>query len=111
MDIMQPNQVVGTRLNANDAAVLDNAFGWVASGIRINVVNVGGTLDATDLTVINNAIAAVNAFYPIRANSPVFTWSVAEVLVPEPATWATMLLGMGLVGACIRRRARIATSA
>jgi hypothetical protein len=111
MDIMQPNQVVGTRLNANDAAVLNDAFGWMASGIRINVVNIGGTLDGTDLAIINNAVAAVNVFYPVRANSPVFTWSVAEVTVPEPATWATMLLGIGLAGAFIRRRVRIATSA
>jgi hypothetical protein len=111
-DVMSPNQIVGTRLNANDAAVLNNAFGWGAAGIRINIVNVGGTLDATDLAILNNAVAAVNAFWPAQAGSPVFTWSVAEVtLVPEPATWATMLLGMGVVGAVVRRRARIAGAA
>jgi hypothetical protein len=112
MDIMQPTQVVGTRLNANDAAVLNDAFGWGATGIRINVVNLGGTLDATDLMVINNAVAAVNAFWPVQANSPVFTWSVAEVnLVPEPTTWATMLLGIGVAGAVIRRRRCVARAA
>jgi hypothetical protein len=107
MDIMQPSQVIGTRLNANDAAVLADAFGWNTTGIRINVVNVGNSLDDDDLGIINNAIAAVNAFWPVQANSPVFTWSVAEVLpVPEPSTWATMLLGMGLVSVWIRRRPR-----
>ena len=110
-DIMQPNQVVGSRLNANDAAVLDSAFGWIASGIQINVVNVGGTLDAADLMIINNAVAAVNAFYPVRKNAPVFTWSVAEVVLkggaPEPATWVTMLVGIGLVGGALRRRGGI----
>lgn len=108
-DIMQPNQVMGTRLNATDASVLNDAFGWAASGIKINVVNIGGTLDATDLAIVNNAVAAVNAFYPAKAKSPIFTWSVAEV--PEPSTWAMMLVGVGLAGALLRRRALVATAA
>jgi hypothetical protein len=29
---------------------------------------------------------------------------------PEPATWATMLLGFGLIGATMRRRAAVAAS-
>jgi len=106
-DIMQPNQVVGNRLNANDAAVLNNAFGWGRTGIRINVVNVGGTLDAADMRIMNNAVAAVNGFWPAQQNSPVFTWSVAEVSVPEPGTWIMMLVGTGLTGVMLRRRARV----
>lgn len=109
-DLMQPNQVVGSRLNANDAAVLDNAFGWVASGIKINVVNVGGTLDAADMQIMNNAVGAVNTFYPVKAASPVFTWSVAEV--PEPATWVMMALGLVfLLGTRFHRRVRIGAPA
>ena len=106
-DIMQPSQVVGNRLNANDAAVLNNAFGWAATGIRINVVNVGGTLDAADMQIMNNAVAAVNAFWPAVGNSPVFTWSVAEV--PEPATWTFMMIGIAYLGASIRRRTQRVT--
>ena len=106
-DIMQPSQVVGNRLNASDAAVLNNAFGWAATGIRINVVNVGGTLDAADMQIMNNAVAAVNAFWPAVGNSPVFTWSVAEV--PEPATWTFMVIGIAYLGASIRRRTQRVT--
>jgi len=106
-DIMQPSQVVGNRLNASDAAVLNNAFGWAATGIQINVVNVGGTLDAADMQIMNNAVAAVNAFWPAVGKSPVFTWSVAEV--PEPATWTFMLIGIASLGASIRRRTQRAT--
>jgi len=111
-DIMQPSQVVGNRLNAMDAAVLDDAFGWGTSGIRINLINIGGTLDATDLRFLTDAIAAVNAFYPAKDGSPVFTWGVAEVrLVPEATTWTTMVIGFGLAGVAMRRRARIAAAA
>ena len=111
-DIMQPDQLVGSRLNATDAAVLDDAFGWATSGIQINIINVGGTLDATDLKFLTDAIAAVNAFYPVKKESPVFTWAVAEVgLVPETTTWVTMVIGFGLAGAAMRRRTRIAAAA
>ena len=111
-DIMQPDQVVGTRLNANDAAVLDDAFGWATSGIQIDIINVGGTLDATDLKFLTDAVAAVNVFYPVKKGSPIFTWAVAEVgLVPETTTWVTMVIGFGLAGMALRRRARIAEAA
>ncbi len=30
--------------------------------------------------------------------------------VPEPATWATMLLGLGMVGAAVRRRQKVTVS-
>lgn len=103
-DIMQPTQVKDTRLNANDAAVLNDAFGWTASGIKINIVNVGGTLDATDLAIINNAVAAVNAFYPVKMNSPVFTWSVAEV--PEPSSLFLLVGGMLIVWSTARIHGR-----
>ncbi len=104
-DIMQPSQVVGNVLNAKDMAVLNSAFAWAATGIQINVVNVGGTLDAADMLIMNNAVAAVNAFWPAVGGSPVFTWSVAEV--PEPSTWACMLIGIAVVGVSLRRGARI----
>lgn len=111
-DIMQPNQVIGNRLNALDAVILDDAFGWGASGIQINIINVGGTLDATDLKFLTDAIAAVNVFYPVKKGSPVFTWAVAEVgLVPEPAIWMTMVIGFGFAGGAIRRHARIVAAA
>jgi hypothetical protein len=35
-------------------------------------------------------------------------WSVTTATVPEPATWAVMLLGLGLAGTALRRRSRAA---
>jgi hypothetical protein len=36
--------------------------------------------------------------------------SVTAVSVPEPATWATMILGLGLAGGALRRRKAIAAA-
>ena len=42
-------------------------------------------------------------------NTPVFTLGQVEVpAIPEPATWAMMIAGFGLVGMSMRRRERIA---
>lgn len=94
-DLMQAYLAMGVSLtiSAVDAAILDDAFGWLTSGISITAVNVGGTMSQTDMAIINNAIAAVNAFFPVKHNSPTFTWSVAEV--PEPGSlWLFIVAGM-----------------
>ena len=55
------------------------------------------------LTTKNNPNGA-----PGGSNTPVFTLGSVTVpnAVPEPATWAMMLSGFGLLGAATRRRAR-----
>lgn len=111
-DIMQPGQVVGSRLNDHDAAVLNDVFGWGKSGIHIDIVNVLDTLDGADLALLSSAAAALQAFYPNNADSPIFTWYVAEVTPgPEPATWGMMLCGFGLVGGTMRARRQRAACA
>jgi hypothetical protein len=47
---------------------------------------------------------------PGGSNTPVFTLGQVSVpaAIPEPATWAMMLGGFGLLGAATRRRARVA---
>ncbi|HEV2569148.1 PEPxxWA-CTERM sorting domain-containing protein [Sphingomonas sp.] len=47
---------------------------------------------------------------PGGSNTPVFTLGNVSVpnAIPEPATWAMMLGGFGLLGAATRRRARVA---
>lgn len=37
----------------------------------------------------------------------VFTYSAANAAVPEPATWAMMLLGFGAMGYAVRRRGKV----
>ena len=37
-------------------------------------------------------------------NTPVALFGIAVAPVPEPGTWAMMILGFGLVGGMMRRR-------
>ena len=65
-----------------------------------------GSADAFfTLTTKNNPNGA-----PGGSNTPVFTLGSVTVptAVPEPATWAMMLGGFGLLGAATRRRSRVA---
>ena len=103
-DIMQPTQPLATvrMLSATDFAVLNNAFNWGVTGIKIQIVNLGGTLDDTDLNIVANAAAAITAQYGSFGTSPTFTWDVAEV-TPEPGTWA-LLAGGVIVFVAVRRR-------
>jgi hypothetical protein len=43
--------------------------------------------------------------------SPIFSFATATAAVPEPATWAMMILGMGFVGASMRSRKAVASYA
>jgi hypothetical protein len=40
-----------------------------------------------------------------------FDWSIANAGVPEPGTWAMMLIGFGALGAAMRRRSRLVLAA
>ena len=101
---MQPTQPLATvrMLSATDFAALNNAFNWGVTGIKIQIVNLGGTLDDTDLNIVANAAAAITAQYGSFGTSPTFTWDVAEV-TPEPGTWA-LLAGGVIVFVAVRRR-------
>ena len=50
----------------------------------------------------------VTTFSP--TNRIVYTFTAATVAVPEPATWAMMALGFGLVGAAARKRPTLAAA-
>lgn len=56
--------------------------------------------------IIGNIYSDVPVFSPIVNNSRDATFSVtiAEAAVPEPATWAMMIIGFGAVGFSVRRR-------
>lgn len=40
------------------------------------------------------------------SGSVLYTYTAKSTALPEPATWATMLIGFGLVGGAVRRRTR-----
>jgi len=93
------------RLNAFDASVLADAFGYSrAHPIAIGVLNYN--LSAEDMAYINDAIQAVESLFEdannIGPNAYVFAWSVAEA--PEPSSIALMIIGVPVWLLAIRRR-------
>ena len=59
-------------------------------------------------------VAGANQFYVFGfqdGDLPGFAPQRISALVPEPGTWATMLLGFGVIGAALRRRKRPIASA
>jgi hypothetical protein len=59
-----------------------------------------------DVLVQGPPIRSSGAIFAYDAPVQVGTWSasVSAVDVPEPATWALLLLGFGAAGAALRRR-------
>lgn len=62
-------------------------------------------MDDADMAIIVNAAAAMTTAFGTFANSPTFTWDVAEVYAPQPVTWTGSLGGAILLAAVRRRRA------
>ena len=56
--------------------------------------------------LIGNILGDGPVFSPIVNNSrdATFSVSIAEAAVPEPATWAMLIIGFGTVGMAARRR-------
>jgi hypothetical protein len=75
------------------------AFPQAVSGLVQSPDIVGGT---ADLTLIGDADF-------LGANGDVSQFDSVLAVVPEPSTWATMIVGFGLVGAAVRRRRSLST--
>ncbi|WP_235890472.1 PEPxxWA-CTERM sorting domain-containing protein [Sandaracinobacter neustonicus] len=69
-------------------------------GCNSNLIPNLGTL------IIGNILGDGPVFSPIVNNSrdATFSVSIAEAAVPEPATWAMLIIGFGTVGMAARRR-------
>lgn len=82
--------------------------------VRFNGVNVAGSFVSNPSSVVNYAFnlgpaQAANTLSFIGRNDPSFNYLdnvvvTAAGVVPEPATWALLILGMGTIGMSMRRR-------
>lgn len=86
----------------------------VFSSLSINAANLGFTqFNAPTLftgppvspTFLTGSFTVINPFF----GNGQLTISPVAAAVPEPATWAMMILGMGLIGFAMRRRQKVTT--
>ena len=87
---------------------LDDVDGWDGTAAKFVIVKSSGQFKLFQLTtadVIGDASGFIpqgQGFKDISHLS--FYAGIASTVVPEPATWALMLLGFGAAGAVVRRR-------
>jgi hypothetical protein len=84
-------QLLGTAMQASNGAMTSEIGSKVGNVWLIGAQRTAVTSDRND----GFKLGAVSAVAATPANTPA---------VPEPATWATMMLGLGLAGAALRRR-------
>ncbi|WP_240047647.1 PEPxxWA-CTERM sorting domain-containing protein [Sphingomonas panacisoli] len=100
---------------------IDNVFSSTAPYLTGNGVGfgiVGNNLLYNLYSTGANSYALYIATYPSTGSTAgstnntvsTFTVSRATGAVPEPATWAMMLVGFGAVGGALRRRSKVATT-
>lgn len=103
-----PIQIFGTRsADGNSFSVFDFRFGFPASTSGCSFVCTGqiiinspvGPNDPSNFVAVDdleaNSLSVINSFTPHFA---------LVAAVPEPATWAMMLVGFGAMGVSLRRR-------
>ena len=79
-------------------------------GFSLNFGNGGQLLAHLDDAVFNHGFLGLDEGSYDGANIHA-TFTLMSAAVPEPATWAMMILGMGMVGAGLRLRRRQTVSA
>jgi hypothetical protein len=81
----------------------DDGVSLYADGVRLSGLTAGPTSAITEKVRLPNGTRAYTLVYGRENGSP----SILNVAaVPEPATWAMMLVGFGMMGAAIRYRRR-----
>ena len=99
-----------TQLFLGTDMIVDTGSGTLTSDQFVNAyVNFAGTAFSFDKVLSNFTITDLGApsltvDYAYLSTVAVYQGQVEAPAVPEPATWMTMILGMGLVGAALRRR-------
>jgi probable HAF family extracellular repeat protein len=102
-DVNNSGQIVGVSALADRSSTRATLWnGTVATDLNA-AFGKGPEWTLTEATGINDAgWISANGFNYVTGESHAFL--LVATLVPEPASYATMLLGVGIVGAAIRRR-------
>lgn len=110
--------VAGSANNLNGSQTVN--FGITLTGISVIAVHYGGGKtgpgkESTAFYVLDAAqgINQIHLAYGASSNAVLFVTGLPRQIgsVPEPATWATMVGGFGLVGGQMRRRRRASLTA
>ncbi len=105
-------QVSGT-FNFYDGATLVNSFNYASStssqlaSFAVAFPPNNGSFSFDSFT---NDLTIDTLDQPATLSSTAFNYNLVSNAVPEPASWALMLGGFGLVGSAMRRRARVAVT-
>lgn len=101
--VLDTNSTVTFSLGADD-----DAFLFVDG---VSLLQLGGIHEPTPVSVTSSALGAgshqVQLFYADRNKTQAvlnFNITAVTAAVPEPATWAMMILGFGVAGMSLRRR-------
>jgi len=86
------------------ATLVDTQYISAANANSFGTVNVGGS-NITLLNVDNGTDGAFNWEFGVGE----LTFTPSSGAVPEPSTWALMLIGFGMVGFAMRKRSNVTT--
>ncbi|MGR6331175.1 PEPxxWA-CTERM sorting domain-containing protein [Sphingomonas sp. XXL09] len=86
-----------------------NTFSYVVNGVTQSIT-LGNNRATSFLGFTSDTPINVSFSVPTNAELDVTGFTTATAAVPEPATWALMILGMGAVGFAMRRRSKVSTT-
>jgi hypothetical protein len=115
-------QLIDFFVQNNSGKLLSNVFtdGTVtlydSTNAVLDTVDISTAPDAGSTTLTDTINLGVGSYHfvvkgDMAAPSGNYTFGIFGAAVPEPASWAMMILGVGLIGASLRRRQSVATLA
>lgn len=101
------------------ATLIDNALFVPFTAVGLGVTRTGGPTMGSitspgsftfTAAAADSFTAVIGGVVPSGASIPIGTYGVTIALIPEPETWAMMLVGMGLVGWQLRRKLKVSAA-
>ena len=107
------------QLNRQASFVFDRPFSIQAGGPSneysgTSIIGVGNTvfgIEGNGVIRFTGPVTSISWTNPQEEDWYGFTVGYGSVVVPEPGTWALMIVGFGAAGAVLRRRRTLATAA